>query len=598
VTIATRPLGQARSANIGGRRFHAARTMSADKKNAPGFTPLKASDDEDGESVPLKGTIYGATAKKKESTPMQQKWARALAVNLVVDMALCVALYEATHNFSAPWTLAAGADDGEGGASTFTTDTLDLVFLGLIRTVSVGLLTLLTLKFGIADGGKQGLLPHQLSDNHRAKELRADRLRMILLMVIFSVGTVCSVYTGIKCIMFDFSAVEGAELMIAPFLGSSIFMMNAQFVASRRLVGAYVKEAGAVLSALHVHALKYYTKGAPGRTGWGPGGQKQCDVCRTPCASSPCYNCQDCNFNLCIECFETKSGELQGDEEENVVRGDKGKQKKLVLSNWGYFTRAFKLVGGQGHLIFGAMSCLLVSSAAGVILPNYQGVILDEIIKGNPEEFQTAISLYLAWNFAQVLFGTLRQICFSVVGRRIGYKARNVLFCAIVRQDIAFFDGMTTGQLTARLGQDLQQMLMPLQWALSQLLQSALSLVGGLFMCLLVSWKLSMLAFTSIFPVIVITQVRVPFTLLFGRCTRNKTRAAADRLALLLMRRRYRRMRFGPQTCGGRLWWRSAMQRPPLPKPFRTSAPSVHSLPRKWRRPSTRSTPRLRCARV
>ena len=72
-------------------------------------------------------------------------------------------------------------------------------------------------------------------------------------------------------------------------------------------------------------------------------------------------------------------------------------------------------------------------------------------------------------------------------------------------------------------------MLQPLNWALSQLLQNILSLGGGLFMCqstlppchrppqpwlrasytvgrpvvtgLFVSWKLSMLAFTSIFPV-------------------------------------------------------------------------------------------------
>ena len=40
-----------------------------------------------------------------------------------------------------------------------------------------------------------------------------------------------------------------------------------------------------------------------------------------------------------------------------------------------------------------------------------------------------------------------------------------------------------TGQLTARLGQDLMQMLQPLNWALSQLLQNILSLGGGLFMC-------------------------------------------------------------------------------------------------------------------
>ena len=44
--------------------------------------------------------------------------------------------------------------------------------------------------------------------------------------------------------------------------------------------------------------------------------------------------------------------------------------------------------------------------------------------------------------------------------------------------------------------------------AISRVPQSLLSLGGGLFMCLFVSWKLSVLAFTSIFPVIVVTRVR------------------------------------------------------------------------------------------
>lgn len=50
-------------------------------------------------------------------------------------------------------------------------------------------------------------------------------------------------------------------------------------------------------------------------------------------------------------------------------------------------------------------------------------------------------------------------------------------------------------------------MLQPLLGSVSQMLQCVLGLSGGLFMCLFVSWKLSMLAFTSIFPVIVVTQV-------------------------------------------------------------------------------------------
>ena len=38
----------------------------------------------------------------------------------------------------------------------------------------------------------------------------------------------------------------------------------------------------------------------------------QCDICREGVHIKPAYNCKDCTFNLCITCFETKSGELQG----------------------------------------------------------------------------------------------------------------------------------------------------------------------------------------------------------------------------------------------------------------------------------------------
>ena len=71
---------------------------------------------------------------------------------------------------------------------------------------------------------------------------------------------------------------------------------------------------------------------------------------------------------------------------------------------------------------------------------------------------------------------------------------------------------MSTGQLTARLGQDLDQMLQPLLGSVSQMLQCMLGLSGGLFMCLFVSWKLSMLAFTSIFPVRLLTLSLAPLS--------------------------------------------------------------------------------------
>ena len=133
----------------------------------------------------------------------------------------------------------------------------------------------------------------------------------MLLIVLFLVGAVSSVYTGVKCILFDFEGVAGEEAAIAPFLAASIAVINfqvprhssdkaldaagqsgigggglerggvsggraerlgldhscsplppmlPQFVAVRKLVRSYVMEVGVVLSPLHVHQLKFYPK--------------------------------------------------------------------------------------------------------------------------------------------------------------------------------------------------------------------------------------------------------------------------------------------------------------------------------------------------
>ena len=50
--------------------------------------------------------------------------------------------------------------------------------------------------------------------------------------------------------------------------------------------------------------------------------------------------------------------------------------------------------------------------------------------------------------------GGIRNLCFSLVGQKILNNVQNQLFTAIIKQDIAFFDGISTGDLTSRLWND------------------------------------------------------------------------------------------------------------------------------------------------
>jgi len=68
-------------------------------------------------------------------------------------------------------------------------------------------------------------------------------------------------------------------------------------------------------------------------------------------------------------------------------------------------------------------------------------------------------------------------------------------------QDVAYFDGTESGRLISRLTYDLDMMMAPIQSSLSSLLSSVLILIGGMTMCFIKSYRLSMLAFVTVGPI-------------------------------------------------------------------------------------------------
>ena len=65
---------------------------------------------------------------------------------------------------------------------------------------------------------------------------------------------------------------------------------------------------------------------------------------------------------------------------------------------------------------------------------------------------------------------------------------------------MAYFDSAATGDLTSRLAYDTANMLQPVQSLLSSTVESALLMLGALFMCFVQSWQLALLAATTLLP--------------------------------------------------------------------------------------------------
>jgi ABC-type multidrug transport system fused ATPase/permease subunit len=178
----------------------------------------------------------------------------------------------------------------------------------------------------------------------------------------------------------------------------------------------------------------------------------------------------------------------------------------------GYFKRALGLSRPEWKLVACALLCLACNNAATLALPNFQGSILDAVVRSDKKRFGEDIALYLGISMTTGLIGGVQSLCFLIVGRKMANAARNKLFRGILSADVAFHDGNSSGSLTSRLSQDVSAMVSPCTTMLGTLFSNIVLLFGGVIMCFATSWRLSMLAFTTVAPIIQITQAYASFS--------------------------------------------------------------------------------------
>lgn len=328
----------------------------------------------------------------------------------------------------------------------------------------------------------------ELSDPEKLVQSRGASIRRnVLVALLFAVATGMQVYLGVKMVGFSFTSEWTQGLLMA----AGIVAINAEQSLLRQVVEHLTAEEGYLFTALHPHRI-YYDETAAGH--W-------CDLCRSRIRAA--YRCKKCDFDCCPRCFKKKD-RSRG---EGQLRGERGTKDEQEVSSVSYMLRALKLAWPHKWIIFLAFACLLATSAASIVLPNYQGSILDSVIQGDKSRFASMIKLYIFISVGQGLVGGVRALAFNIVGSHIANDVRNRLFKAIVVQDIVYFDGVSTGELTSRLSSDTAAMTSPMQTVLSATLSNFLLLVGGFAMCLVTSWRLTVLALTSIYPIVIITRV-------------------------------------------------------------------------------------------
>ena len=363
-----------------------------------------------------------------------------------------------------------------------------------------------------------GTLSTDVREGHLALNKQTERAALrknVLLGVMFLLTSSVQVFVGIKCIGFSADwhlrpSLRSAQTIL--FLSSLVFINLESFLA-KRLVMVCTKEEGFHLPEFHPHRLFFVTSRPTAR----------CDLCRNRIAKQA-YHCRLCDFDCCAACFNKKDKATS----EGIVRGDKGIKHVGALSAGTYLRRGARLMAPEAPIGLVALALLAANSMVRLFMPNFQGSIIQDVVNahhacvlghnqtGNATggdacathqaSFLGNVLIYGGLSFATSLLSALRQLCFTVVARRVILHIRGRVFDSILDQDIAFFDGMRTGDLQQRTSSDVQRMASPLFASLPNLLSNLILLIGGVAMCFATSWRLSMLAFTTVLPITHITR--------------------------------------------------------------------------------------------
>ncbi|CAI7811358.1 unnamed protein product [Closterium sp. NIES-53] len=495
------------------------------------------------------------------------KWARvAFFVAVGIDIAFTLALHYSLHNSF--WTPDFSSfNEFVKSLLSFRSDSLDLILIAIVRAISLSILSEIAARYAWQEGweleipkkeqkGRPGggsgtnaarrgshdmngglhapLLARGTDKEEEKEEEEEDEeeekkheviswkkeeedqgfkewmsnvsSKDVTVFVSFLLCTFFQVYVGAKCVNFVFPS----EFLQGWLMGSAIIWINAEST----LLGNLSECSGVLGRALALKDKAEHAQTHAHGHGHGYGARRRSSEgvngggleVTTSAAGSHGVT------SGTKKTTRGPSSKQQGQEEaldESALRGDKGIRFEKVLTPRQYLLRSIGLAYKELPLIVAGFTCLAVTSGAGLLIPTYQGRIVDDVKDGHADkaQFHRDVLAMALCSLITGIFGGLRGLCFSVVGKRVLKTLQDKLFEGVIIQDIAYFDSTTTGELTSRLTNDVAAMSEPINWQLSALVRNLASLVGGVLLCFVTSWKLSILAFTTMAPILHITAV-------------------------------------------------------------------------------------------
>lgn len=162
----------------------------------------------------------------------------------------------------------------------------------------------------------------------------------------------------------------------------------------------------------------------------------------------------------------------------------------------------------EKKLFFGAIACLAVATALGLVYPNLLRYLIDNVITQKQFELVPRLALVVVLVVSMKgMFQFLHGLCGGRLGNRVAYHLRNALYNKLQYLSFQYYDQARTGDLMSRLTADLEAIRQFIGFGFAQLLNVMLMLVFGMGMMFSINWKLALLTMITM-PFLAFTAIR------------------------------------------------------------------------------------------
>lgn len=192
--------------------------------------------------------------------------------------------------------------------------------------------------------------------------------------------------------------------------------------------------------------------------------------------------------------------------------------------------RLFALAAPEKWKLTGAVAFLMVSSSVTMVVPFCLGKIIDLIYSPDSEKTKENLNRVCLTLLGVFIIGAIcnfsRIYLMSTSGHRITRSLRRKVYSAIIRQETAMFDKVSTGELVGRLAGDAQLVSSSITSNVSDGLRSTIMTTVGMSMMVYVSPQLSLVGLFVIPPV-------AGLAILYNRFVKKNSKDVQDNLASL-----------------------------------------------------------------